>query len=423
MENQIVRDEVLSSIDCINESVDTSILAVFCSVIQEYEKISIIMDNCEDDYFIYQEGQVWDTATGKGKVENGLMKLILFLPRLLQGIINSLTSVSNKTDENSLDKNIALAKSVIDNANQQQLQTIANDVEQTSENELGFDPNKKEFILKRGLRHIRNYIYILTGLKPLLNKLIIRIKGGETQYDSMARELYDVLKGNKSLDSESFYVSIDTLREFMKDGNRVSKGLRGVTSELSMLLEKKMRADFAEGKNIEKQAEAKKFLDQVSNTSKKVAGFTHAFNVLSKVLYRFGGPLYRKFRNGTIDEEDIEMSQVSQKERELKNKLKALKEQEKTFKSDKKRKDAKRAEILKLEEEIAKLEKRVSTSTASRDSAKNDDERGDILWNEENDKGKKLHGVANKGNLRENWYTRSPEEMQEFLNSSDPDII
>lgn len=423
MENSIVRDEVLTSIDCINESVDTSILAVFCSIIQEYEKISVMMDNAEDDCFIYQEGQIWDTATGKGKVENGFMKLIAFIPRLFQGMFNAITSLFKKNDEKDVTKNMELAKNAILSADQNQLAEAANAVKTTTEDNLGFDPNKKEFVLKRGLKHIRNWIFIVAGLKPIFNKLILKIKGGETQYDAMAKELYDVLKGNKSIDSESFYVSIDTLNELYSDGYKASMGIRGLTSELSMLLEKKMREDFADGKNVEKQASAKKLLDNISKSSKHVMSLTFALGMISKAAYVFGGSLYRKFRKGKLDQEDVELTSDTQEIRELKNKLKALKQQEKTLKADKKRKDAKRAEILKLEEEIKKLEKRVPQATASRDSAKNDDERGDILWNEENDKGVKRHGVANKGNVRENWDTRTPEEMQDFLNASDPDII
>lgn len=423
MENSIVRDEVLTSIDYINESVDTSILAVFCSIIQEYEKISVMMDNAEDDCFIYQEGQIWDTATGKGKVENGFMKLIAFIPRLFQGMFNAITSLFKKNDEKDVTKNMELAKNAILSADQNQLAEAANAVKTTTEDNLGFDPNKKEFVLKRGLKHIRNWIFIVAGLKPIFNKLILKIKGGETQYDAMAKELYDVLKGNKSIDSESFYVSIDTLNALYNDGYKASMGIRGLTSELSMLLEKKMREDFADGKNVEKQASAKKLLDNISKSSKHVMSLTFALGMISKAAYVFGGPLYRKLRKGKLDQEDVELTSDTQEIRELKNKLKALKQQEKTLKADKKRKDAKRAEILKLEEEIKKLEKRVPKATASRDSAKNDDERGDILWNEENDKGDKRHGVANKANSRENWDTRSLDELQEFPNSSDPNII
>jgi hypothetical protein len=423
MENSIVRDEVLTSIDCINESVDTSILAVFCSIIQEYEKISVMIDNAEDDYFIYQEGQIWDTATGKGKVESGFMKLIAFIPRLFQGMFNAITSLFKKNDEKDVTKNMELAKNAILSADQNQLAEAANAVNKTTEDNLGFDPNKKEFVLKRGLKHIRNWIFIVTGLKPIFNKLILKIKGGETQYDAMAKELYDVLKGNKSIDSESFYASIDTLNELYSDGYKASMGIRGLTSELSMLLEKKMREDFADGKNVEKQASAKKLLDNISKSSKHVMSLTFALGMISKAAYVFGGPLYRKLRKGKLDQEDVELTSDTQEIRELKNKLKALKQQEKTLKADKKRKDAKRAEILKLEEEIKKLEKRVPQATASRDSAKNDDERGDILWNEENDKGEKRHGVANKANSRENWDTRSLDELQNYFNSSDPDII
>ncbi len=417
--NETVRNEIVSSLDFINESVDESVLAVFCSVIQEYEKISIMMDNAEDDYFIYQEGQIWDTATGKGKIENGLMKLIAFIPRLFQGIFNAITSTFKNVKEDDIDKNAELAKNEIASANAQQLTTAAKQVEKETEGNLGFDPNKKEFVLKRGLKHLRNTVFILVGIRPIFNKFIMRLKGGETQYDAMVKELTDVLEGNKSVDSETFYASVDTLHELCSDGFKASMGLRGLTSELSMLLENKMRKDFENGKNVEKQAEAKKLLDEISGTSKHVMVFTSAFKFISKGLYIFGGGIYRKFASGKLTDEDIERQNEKQEVRNLKNKLKALKEQEKSLKANKKKQDAKRSEILRLEDEIKKLEEHISSTEASRDSAKNANERGDELWNEELSSGKKRHAFADKGNIRGNFDTRESEELE---GASEPEV-
>jgi hypothetical protein len=446
--NEEIRDEVLSSLDLINESVDQSILAVFCSVIQEYEKISVMMDNAEDDYYIYQEGQVWDTATGKGKVENGLMKLIAFIPRLFQGIFNAITSLFKKNNEADIAKNSELAKNVIASANAQQLASASGMVEKATEDNLGFDPNKKEFVLKRGLKHIRNSIYIISSFPSLFSKFITRLKGGETQYDAMVKELADVLRGKKDLDSETFYCSIDTLHELYNDGYKASMGVRGLTSELSMLLEKKMREDFENGKNVEKQASAKKLLDEISNSSKHIMNVTFGLNMLSKAIYIFGGPLYRKFKKGEITDEDIELQNDSQETREMKNKLKSLKQQYKTAKADKKNADKKREEILDLENKIKEMQEKVDNVDLSVRKAVNSKERGDVLWNQKDSTGKKRHAFADKGLLGGDKDTRSDlsrkekkemnkavpkkkknpsdfntEDLEEILNSPEPDII
>ena len=411
--NEEIRDEVLSSLDLINESVDQSILAVFCSVIQEYEKISVMMDNAEDDYYIYQEGQVWDTATGKGKVENGLMKLIAFIPRLFQGIFNAITSLFKKTNEQDVSKNSELAKNVIASANAQQLASASGMVEKATEDNLGFDPNKKEFILKRGLKHIRNAIFIVASFPALFRKFIIKLKGGETQYDAMVKELADVLRGKKDLNSETFYCSVDTLHELYTDGYKASMGVRGLTSELSMLLEKKMREDFENGKNVEKQASAKKLLDEISNSSKHIMSVTFGLNIISKALYVFGGPLYRKFKKGEITDEDIELQNDSQETREMKNKLKSLKQQYKTAKADKKNADKKREEILDLEEKIKYMQQRIDEMDINVDVAKNSDERGDVLWNQKDSSGKKRHALADKGLFGGDKETRSDLSRKE----------
>lgn len=346
-------DDVIKSLDVINESVDESVSSVFMSIVLEYDKISKIIDNAGTDS-IYQEGQIWDTATGKGKAESNIMKIIAFIPRLFQGIINSITSAFKNTNEADIDKHAELAKNVIASANSQQLATAAKSVEQATEDNLGFDPNKKEFVFKKGFKHVRNAFFIISGLPDLFTKFIKRLKGGETQYDMMAKELFAVVTRKKDLDSESLYCTIDTMHELYKDGYKASMAVRGLSSEVSMLLEKKMRADFANGKNIEKEAEAKKLLDEISKTSKHIMTATFGLKILSKAMYLFGGPLYRKFVKGG-GPDSVELTSVETKRRDLQNRLKALKEKLKNVKNDRKRADDIRGQILTLQSEITEL--------------------------------------------------------------------
>jgi hypothetical protein len=225
-------------------------------------------------------------------------------------------------------------------------------------------------------------------------------------------------------------------------------GVRGLTSELSMLLEKKMREDFENGKNVEKQASAKKLLDEISNSSKHIMHVTSSLNLISKALYVFGGPLYRKFKKGEITEEDIELQSDSQEKREMKNKLKSLKQQYKAAKADKKNADKKREEILDLENKIKEMQEKVDNVDLSVRKAVNSKERGDVLWNQKDSTGKKRHAFADKGLLGGDKDTRSDlsrkekkemnkavpkkkknpsdfntEDLEEILNSPEPDII
>lgn len=404
--NTTTREEVLESLEIIDESVDQSIMAVFCSIIQEYEKISVMMDNAEDDYFFYQEGQVWDTATGKGKVESGLMKLIAFIPRLFQGIINAITSVFKGKSEKDIDNSAKLAQNAIQSMNQNQLNDAANSLKETTEDNLGFDPTKKEFVLKRGLKHIRNVIFIVTGLCPVFKKILTRLKGGETSYDVWAKELAEVLKGNKSLDGASFYLTVDALRDAAKDGYKASMGIRGLSSEISMMLEKKMREDFADGKNIEKQAEAKKVLDSISKGAKHVQHLTFCWNIIMKGLDLFGGKLYRKFKKGTLTEEDIELQKDITKAKELKKRLKALKQEEKTYRADTELREKKRAEIRKLEDQIRALQEDKAMGHIMKNEAKLENENLEERWkNEQEEK------------------SREAEEFEKLLNSPGKDVI
>ena len=174
-----------------------------------------------------------------------------------------------------------------------------------------------------------------------------------------------------------------------------------------------MRKDFENGKNVEKQASAKKLLDEISNSSKHIMNVTFGLNIISKAIYVFGGPLYRKFKKGEITEEDIEIQNGNQEAREMKNKLKSLKQQYKTAKADKKNADKKREEILDLENKIKEMQEKVDNVDLSVKQAVNSKERGDVLWNQKDSSGKKRHALAGKGLFGGDKETRSDLSRKE----------
>lgn len=319
MSNTLVRNEIVHSMNSIDECVDDSILAVLCSVIQEYEKISVMMDNAEDDYFIYQEGQVWDTAIGKGKDESGVMKIIAFIPRLFQGIINAITAVFSKEKDATFKKDLEEAQVVIKSATEEELEEASDEIKKKSNGEMSFDPEKKQFHFKNGLKHIRNYIQIGFGLSAALKKIVPKLEGKDIDYDIFIRDIKAGLQG-KGEDNDTFYASMDMLKSLCNDAGAAALGVRGLSSEISMKLEKKMRKDFANGKDISQKAKAKELLDTVSEASKSVVGMTMATRMIRNAVTILGRiKLGKRSPDATTKERTKASSNIKAAEKRVKS--------------------------------------------------------------------------------------------------------
>ena len=384
MEESMVRNEILDAISFINESVEDSVFAVYDSIIVEYEKISTMMDNASENWMVFQEGEVWDTAIGKDKVESGIMKIIAFIPRLFKGIINAIGSVFSKEKAEDIKKNTANTKNLIENATTEQLAESNAVVKEVTKDELGFDPEKKEFFVKRGLKHIRNYFLICTSFSDLFRKLMIKIKGGNTNYGSMAEEIKAVLINKKEIGSDTFYASVDELYNLWNTGYKISSGLRGVCSEISMMLEKKMREDFKNGGDVAKKANAKKMLDEIEKASKHAMRATFFGSIFSKALETMGGPLYRKFiLKNEITDDDVELENTKAENKAKKRELRGLKNKEKNLRTKGDLDAEKRAKIQAEKAKGEALDKKISKAEKSVAATQDYLDDNDIRWDTE----------------------------------------
>ena len=368
---------ILASIDNIDACVQESAISILDKLVLEYDKMSQILDAALFDEGVIMEGQVWDTATGKDKNESVFFKALAFLPRLLMGIIKAVASVFTKDYKSENEKNAKLANAQLAKVNDpNQLEMCRNNVATISDGELEFNPKKKQFFLTRGFRHIRNYIRILIGVTPILTKLRLGLNGAKMPYSTLAKDLFAVLKGEKSLDETTSGLTADALLELANDSWSAATGVKGIVDEIQMKLSKKMNEDFANGKNVEDQIHAKAILDGITNVAgkvTKVAMFGKIVHFLGKDLG--GGSIFmRKIKSKMAfdKEEDVALANAKNEKKALKSQLKAEKRAQKNAQEEMRRKGKKRGKVLELDEQNRALQEKLDKQTESTNSTKDD---------------------------------------------------
>lgn len=366
---------ILASIDNIDACVQESAISILDKLVLEYDKMSQILDAALFDEGVIMEGQVWDTATGKDKNESVFFKALAFLPRLLMGIIKAVASVFTKDYKSENEKNAKLANAQLAKVNDpNKLEMCRNNVATISDGELEFNPKKKQFFLTRGFRHIRNYIQILIGVTPILTKLRLGLNGAKMPYSTLAKDLFAVLKGEKSLDETTSGLTADALLELANDSWSAATGVKGIVDELQMKLSKKMNEDFANGKNVEDQIHAKAILDGITNVAgkvTKVAMFGKIVHFLGKDLG--GGSIFmRKIKSKMAfdKEEDVALANAKNEKKALKAQIKAEKRARANAREERNRKLSKRGKVVSLDMENEELRKKLDKETARTDVVK-----------------------------------------------------
>lgn len=369
----MVEYEILDSIDNIDSCIQESTLDVFEATMKEYEKFSQFVEFSVFEEAFYMEGKILDEATGKNTFDGTLKKIILFLPRLLIAIVKSIASVFTDKYDEEVTTNGAKASENLNNTNDPNKLAMAQEnVNTISNGEIQFDPNTKKFKLGKTFSHIKNWIKILTGAAPLIEKIRTMKEGGETSYGVLAKNLKAILKGEMSID-EGLGLTSDMLVELAKDSNRASRAIEGIAREASMGLQKKLEQDFAAGKDVTKTAQLKDLSDQVSQLMgviHKVTLFGRAAGFLCKDMG--GGSIFlRKIRSKLQhDEEDKDLMTAKTKEKQLKSQIKAKKREAAKAEDDIKRISKKQEKINKLNTKNEKLEKQLKAAELKRNLAK-----------------------------------------------------
>lgn len=92
--------EILNSIDLIDDITTEYTVNTMNSMIDSYEKSAIILENYEGDdlssFTIFQEGEIMDDVKKQGQGQGTLMKILSFIPRLIKAIFHKIKKAIGK---------------------------------------------------------------------------------------------------------------------------------------------------------------------------------------------------------------------------------------------------------------------------------------------------------------------------------------
>ena len=92
--------EILNSIDLIDDITTEYTVNTMNSMIDSYEKSAIILENYEGDdlssFTILQEGEIMDDVKKQGQGQGTLMKILSFIPRLIKAIFHKIKKAISK---------------------------------------------------------------------------------------------------------------------------------------------------------------------------------------------------------------------------------------------------------------------------------------------------------------------------------------
>lgn len=310
------RNEVIDTIDSFG-SIETCVLETAVSVYEclshEFDKVYSIMESDEESidssFGLFQEESIIDHATGKHTADGMFKKILLFVPRLLGGIVRAIAGVFTKDYKRDADKDYKNAQYTITHGTPDQLTKIADTINSGTDGQITFDPKTKKFSLGEKFRHIKNKIIIVTGSTVLLNRLRRACTSKNIPYKDLAKDLADIFNKNKGVDSDTIIYTLESMKQLMDDGLAASLTMKAVCEELSTVLTNKIQSDLAGGKDPQKLADAKNLLDKLGQMSGYVARVTGFGATGRKILGLLGRPIALLAKNTNMHDEIADQDQ------------------------------------------------------------------------------------------------------------------
>lgn len=359
-------DNILSSIDLITESVSDASLSVLESMIMEYDKMSYLMEEN-----IFMEGDILDEATGKGKVESGIIKVLAFVPRLLRSVVRAIGNFFTGGKKEQINGDFNTVEKNMDKLSGNQLAQYSNDINNNSNGNITFDPNKKKFVLGEVFRGIRNSIFIVAGAAPVFKKVVTKIKGGDTGYENFANEIKNIITGQKKLDNETLEYTVQTLKELVDDGGNACFAIRGISDELAQIIELKLQRDYKNGKGVDqKQVQLKAMLDNITTVTKHTSRVLKLIKWANFAIDKFANPIKRWLKNKfAVDPEDVEQSKLKTEENAAKAGAREQTERRKDLEKDLDRREDKTNDMALTEGNIKNAQKKMKKEQIRADKA------------------------------------------------------
>lgn len=164
--------DILSEIDNAESITMESMINVFDSMLNEYDKM-LNHQTCYVEGFVQEAAKkesIMDQATGAGKNENIIVKVMAFIPRLLIAVIKKIASIFTKDKEAEIKAAPGKLETTISNASEDQLNKADEKLDKATDGVIRVHPKRKCFIV-RGFTHVKN-IFLLATSFPDLFRLI-----------------------------------------------------------------------------------------------------------------------------------------------------------------------------------------------------------------------------------------------------------
>jgi len=300
----LIRDEVLKSIDSIDESCIDSEMAVMEAMIADFEKYSMIMENYDGDVdqydSIFQEGKVLDKVKKEGKKDsNKLVTVLMFIPRLIKALVDVLKKKFKDADIGDKIKE-AGKKLNKEKDKEAKVKEINNEFDGKAECYIDEKTGKIKF--KKDTKSViatASYLMVLTN--STLN-LYHRIeKEFDYENPSKIRSFIDdidkLIHGNKDVTtSDIFEGGFEALGDALKHITSLTGELTLISGGVEKMAEKLRMRDMAKDKENPKVQEALKNTTELTGKMTKLnaiitgaVGSVSVFVDFAKNIFNLGG--------------------------------------------------------------------------------------------------------------------------------------
>ena len=300
----MIRDEVLKSIDSIDESCIDSEMAVMEAMIADFEKYSMIMESYDGDVdqydSIFQEGKVLDKVKKEGKKDdNKLVTVLMFIPRLIKALIDVL---KKKFKDAEIGDKIKEAGKKLNKAKDKEAKVKEINDEFDGKAECYIDEKTGKIKFKKDAKSViatASYLMVLTN--STLN-LYHRIeKEFDYENPSKIRSFIDdidkLIHGNKDVTaSDIFEGGFEALGDALKHITSLTGELTLISGGVEKMAEKLRMRDMAKDKENPKIQEALKNTTELTGKMTRLnaiitgaVGSVSVFVDFAKNIFNLGG--------------------------------------------------------------------------------------------------------------------------------------
>lgn len=256
----------LQYIDEIDKVVSESYDSICISLIDYYDKIITNDVYCESAAF-YQEG-IMDEATGKGKFENIVVRIVKFLPRLLIAVGKA---IKNAISGEKIDtKEYILGERYINDASDEQLKDLAKTSSELSDGRIVFDPNTKKYKVF-GVKGLFNKVMMATEVAAIMKRVKKELDSGTPEYNKIKEEIGKITRKEKEIDSETMSIGLSAMGKLAQDTVVPADLTANLLFEISSILNNKIIKDVENGKDPSKLIEIRDAMNEVKHVARTTA--------------------------------------------------------------------------------------------------------------------------------------------------------